>query len=141
MSADGVNLAVVHYNNTVGVLYARNTLRDNELGGVGNFLGKRPADFSVGRGINRAGGVVENKDFRLFEQRSGYAQSLLLSARYVSTALLDFGVVFVGEGLNKIVCAGELAGVYALLLGRVFIASAEVVEDCAAEQHVFLQNY
>ena len=62
--SDPVNLPVVKHENTVGMLYARNTLRNNQLRCLWNLRRKRMADLRVRRGIDRACTVVENQDLR-----------------------------------------------------------------------------
>ena len=58
---------------------------------------KRVANLRVGRGIDGGGGVVQNQDLGLFQQRPGNAEPLLLAAGDVGAALLDVGVVLIGE--------------------------------------------
>ena len=63
--AKPVYLAVFHYDNAVGVLYACNPLRNDNLRRIRDFLGKRLPNLCVGRRIDGAGAVVKNQDFRL----------------------------------------------------------------------------
>jgi hypothetical protein len=45
---------------------------------------KTPADLRVGTGVHGAGGIVQNQDLRLFEQRPRDAQPLLLPAGHIA---------------------------------------------------------
>src|SRR5699024_6717335 len=101
----------------VGVLHAGNALGNDQLGGAGDMLGKGLADLGVGGGVHRAGGVVQNQDLGPFQQRPRNAQPLLLPAGHVGAALLDPGVVPVGEAVDELVGAGGAAGFAAFLLG------------------------
>src|SRR5699024_11155474 len=73
--------------------------------------------------------------------RSCYAKTLFLSARDVGSSLLYVGVVLLGEGLYKLIRAGEPACLDYLLVGGVLIAPAEVFLDSSREEKVLLQNY
>ena len=141
MGARGGDPPAVHYKNFVGVLHGRNPLGNNQFGGVRNFLPKRLADQGVGMGVHRAGGIVENQDFRFFQQRPGNTEPLLLTARDVGPPLLDIGVVAVGEGADKFVRLSELTDPDQLLVGGVRPAPAKVFLDGAGKQYVFLQHH
>ena len=110
MSSHGVYSAAVHNYDTVGVLHRGGSLSNDYLGGVGHKLFKALSYQSVGFGIHGAGGVVENKYLGLFKKGSRYAQTLLLSPGNVGAALLDIGVVLVGEALDKFVRLSDFAG-------------------------------
>ena len=51
------------------------------------------------------------------------------------------GIVTVGKTGNKVMGAGQPAGVLQLLIGGIRIAPAQVVFDRTGEQHVFLQHH
>ena len=70
------------------------------------------ADQRIGAGIHRAGGVVQDQDLGLFQQRAGDAQPLLLAAGDVGAALLDLGVVFIGELLDELIGLRQPAGLH-----------------------------
>ena len=59
----------------------------------------------------------------------------------VRAALLDPGIVLVGEALDEFIGAGQLGHPDALFLAGVLIAPAQVVEDGAGEQDVLLQHH
>lgn len=80
------------------------------------------ADLCVRRGIDGGGGVVQDQDAGLFQQCAGNAETLLLAAGDVVAALLDVGLVLVGEALDKFIGAGLLAGVLDLGVGGVWVA-------------------
>lgn len=74
MSVKAAYPPFVKHQYPVGVLYAGNTLGDYKLSGIGYMFGKSFSDFAVGGGIHRAGGIVQDKYFRLFQKSAGYAQ-------------------------------------------------------------------
>jgi hypothetical protein len=62
--------AVVKNDDFIGVAYRRNSLSYYYSCRIGKLFSERLPDFTVSRGINRAGAVVEYYNFRLFQQRS-----------------------------------------------------------------------
>ena len=122
-------------------MYGRNSLRDYEFGSVGYLFSESFSDKRVSLGIYRTRRVVENKHLGLFEQCSGYTKPLLLSARYVCTALLYISIVLVGECHYKVVRLRLLAHSYQILVGSVGITPSEVFLDSTREKYVFLQYY
>jgi hypothetical protein len=89
--ADRMNFSVVQHDNLVGVLNGGNALRDDNFRRVRDVFSKRLTDQFVGFGVNRAGRVVQNQDFGLFQQRPRNTQSLLLASGYIGAALLVIG--------------------------------------------------
>src|SRR5699024_5163135 len=141
VGADGGDAAALHHDDAVGVLDAGHPLGDDDLGGLGDKLPETLADQGVGAGVHRAGGVVQDQDPGLLQQGAGDAQALFLAARNVGAALLDPGVVFLGELLDELVGLGQAAGLLHLGVGGVGVAPAQVVLDGAREQHVLLQHH
>lgn len=68
MRSDSVNPAVIQHKDHISILYRGDALRNNNLGGIRNLLAERAADKSVRFCINRTGGIIENQNFRLFQQ-------------------------------------------------------------------------
>mgnify|MGYP006912300482 CR=1 FL=1 len=102
MRAHVRNMAVVHHENEVGILHGRDALGNDDLRRLGDIGAEALADQRVGAGIDRAGRIVKNEDLGLFEKGAGDAQALLLPAGDVRAALLDVGVVPVGEGADEV---------------------------------------
>ena len=63
------------------------------------------ADLCVRRGIDSAGGIIQNQHLRLLEQRAGDTQALFLAAGDIRAAALNAGVVFFRETLDKFIRA------------------------------------
>ena len=132
--------ALVQDDDLVGVLHGAQPLGDDDLGGAGDLPGEGPADEGVGAGVDGGGRVVEDEDLRPLEQGAGDAQALLLASGHIGAALLDAGVVAVGELPDELVGLGELAGADELGVGGVGVAPAQVLLDGAGEQDVLLQD-
>lgn len=82
---------VVQYHNAIGIHDTRDALGDDEHGRIGN-PGDVLANLSVGRHIDRAGGVIKNEHARMLEQRARDAQALLLATRDTGAALAQLAV-------------------------------------------------
>ena len=55
--------------------------------------------------------VVENKDFRVFCNRTRNRQTLFLTAGYVGSALFNVSVVAVRETVDKFICVSAVDGI------------------------------
>ena len=82
------------------------------------------ANQLIGFGVDCGCGIVENKDLRLFQQRTRNAQTLALTAGNVGTALFDVRIVLVGEFLDEAISLRKLACVTNLFISGVRIAPA-----------------
>lgn len=121
----------MHHDDAVGLLHGGDALRDDNLRRVRDLVVERLADHLVGLRVDRARGIVEDQDLRLLEQRAGDAQTLALAARHIRAALLDVGVVLVGELLDETVRLCELARVPNLLVSGIRVAPAQILGDRA----------
>ena len=65
------DVTVVQHQNMVGILYRRDTLGNDELGRVRDFLAECLTDERVGLGVDGRGRVVQNQNLGLFEQSAG----------------------------------------------------------------------
>ena len=139
--ANRADHAVIHNHDQIGILHRCDTLSDNQLGSTGDFLPEGLADHSIGGGIHRGGRVVQNQNFRLLQQRTGNAQALLLTAGNIGTALLNAGIVAVGERGDKVVGAGKLTGMDQFFIGSLRIAPAQIFLDRTGEENVLLQHH
>ena len=135
------NLTVVQNDDHIRILHGGHPLGDDQLGGAGDILGEGLTDHRIGLGVHGGGGVIQNENLGLLQQRPGDAQPLLLTTGYVGAALLDVGIVAVRPVHNKLVSAGEFAGVDDLLVGGVGVTPAQIIPDGAGEQHVLLEHH
>ena len=101
MSADADGLAVVQYDDPVGVHNRADPLGDNQRRDAGG-LGFQPfPQHPVGLVVEGGEGVVEDIDFRFAGDRPGDREPLLLAAGEVGAALGDRGVYAVEEVIDK----------------------------------------
>ena len=104
-------------------------------------MGEKSSDPCVRSRVNGAGGVVQDQNFRLFQKSAGDAQALLLAAGYIGSALLDPGVISIRKTVDELIRTGLAAGFLTFLQGGVFLSPAQVIQDGAGEEDIFLQNY
>ena len=140
MGDEAADLAFVEDEDAVAVLHAGDALRDDDFREVGEVFPEGALDGGVGGGVAGAGAVVEYEDTGFLQQRPGDAEALLLPTGDIRATLLDAGVVALRHLVDELIGAGHAAGFLALLKGGVGIAPAEVVEDGAGEEHVFLED-
>src|SRR5699024_4862369 len=88
-----------------------------------------------------AGGVVQDQNFRLVQKSAGDAQALLLAAGYIGSALLDPGVISIRKTVDELIRTGLAAGFLTSLQGGILLSPAQVIQDGAGEEDIFLQNY
>ena len=69
-------------------------------------------------GVERGGGLVEDDDRRVAQQRAGDADALALAAGQAGALGAELGVVAVGQALDELVGGGGLGGVDDLRVGR-----------------------
>ena len=140
MCPKAIDPSFIQNKNTVGILYAGYTLGNDQLCRVWNLIPEGPAYICVGRCVDGACTVVENQDLRLFQKGAGDTQTLLLSAGYIVSALLDVGVVSrPGRCWIKSSAQARRAGSLTFFVSGIRIAPAQVVIDAAGEKHIVLK--
>ena len=83
------------------------------------------ADLVLLRGVDRGGGVVEDQDTRVGEDRAGDRQPLALATRQREAVLAEQRVVAVGQLADEVVGAGESRRVHdPLVVDVAFTAAA-----------------
>ncbi len=99
---------------------------------------ERVADQALALGVERAGGLVEDQDARVLEQRARDRHPLLLAAGELHPALAHQRVVALREPGDELVRVGGLGGGEDLLLAGVGPGVADVVGDRVGEEHRLL---
>lgn len=79
--------------------------------------------------------------FGFFSRGAGNTETLFLAAGDIAAALLDPGIVSIREPLDELIGTGQAAGFGAFFLRGVLFAPAQIVQDRAGEQHIFLQYH
>jgi hypothetical protein len=103
-------------------------------------LSRRLLDFLLGLGIHRRGGLVEDQDARVDQQRAGDGDALALAARQALAALAHQRVVALRQAQDEVVGMGGAGGGDDLVAGGVGLAVGDVLGNGAEEQEGLLQH-
>ena len=112
---------------------------DDHRGGCGFDL-ERPAQPSVGAGIERREAIIEQVQGWSSHQRPGDREPLALTAREVGPTLVDLRRQLVRHRGDEVARLGDLERVPQLGLGRVLVPEPQVVGDRAAKEVCLLGN-
>ena len=110
--------AALQHQDLVGRLHGAQPLGDDEGRAALHELRQRLLDQVLRLRVHARGGVVEDEDARVQEQRARDGHALLLAAGEGDAALADPGVVAVREGHDEVVDVGDLGSVHVLLEWR-----------------------
>ena len=130
MGIDGVDTALVQHDDLIRIADRRYTLGNNDGGGILQVLTEALTNGRVGGGVHRAGAVIQNNNFGLFQECSGNAETLLLAAGYVDAALPQIGVIAFWEGHDKVMGTGRLGGSDDFFVRGILIAPFQIVFNC-----------
>jgi len=101
----------------------------------------RRLDQHLGPGIDRARGLVEDKNLRIGQECPGDREELLLTLRQVRGVVVDHGVVALRHRPDEVINVSGLGRGDDLFLGGVLAAVGDVLADRAAEQPRVLENH
>ena len=140
MRADRFYPAVLQKDDLVQPFHGRDAVRDEQrrLARAGGF--EVVEDDLFGAGVDRRDRVVENQDRRVFQQRAGDGDTLLLPAGNGHAALAQHGLVAVLEIDDVVAHIGQRGGAVNLFLRGIVNAEADVVGDGVREQKVILRH-
>src|SRR5688572_1801804 len=127
--------AALEHHDAVGGLHGGEAVRNGERGapflqGVEALLHQ-----ALGRGVERAGGFIEEQDRPVGEQRARDRQALLLPAGERDAALAERGIEALRQALDELERASLLAGGRDRVAACVGPAVAHVVEHAGGEDH------
>ena len=84
--------AVIEHHDAVGLLDRRQAMRNDERRAIARQLRKRRLDAPLGVGIERRGGLIQNQDRRILQDRARDRDALPLAAREQRAAIAHQGV-------------------------------------------------
>jgi hypothetical protein len=116
----------LEHQDQIRLAHGRETVRDHERGAAAHHVLQRLLHPRLGRRIQRAGGFVQDQDWRVLEQRAGDRQALALAAGQGGATLADQRVVAFRLAQDEIVRLGEARGRQQLGLGCLRPADPEV---------------
>src|ERR1043166_107777 len=127
--------------NPGGVTDGGKPMRDHERRAALHHFVERELNQALGRGVERAGRLVENEDRRIFEQCARDREALALAARKRAAALANRGAEALGMGFDEAERLRPFGRRAHLLDGGVRLADHEVVGDRAVEQQRLLEHH
>lgn len=130
--------AVFDHGDEVGVADGAEAVGDDEAGAAGHETREAPLDEALGLGVEVAGGLVEDQDFRIGEDGAGDGEALLLAAREADAPLAYDGVVALLELFDEAGGVGLGRGVGDLGSRGVAPGVADVFGDGAVEEEDIL---
>lgn len=98
-----------HDKNGIRILYRRQPMRNRHHRPPPRRAPKRRLDEPLALRVERAGGLVEEQNPGVADERAGNGDALLLAARKGDAAGANVGVVAVGEGCDEVVDRGGAA--------------------------------
>lgn len=141
MGTHSVYPAVVQNDDLIRMHDGGNPLRDDDLRASGEASGK-PLSYLRLRGrIHRAGGIIQDQHLRLFQNRPGDAEPLLLAAGHIHATLAQIRLITVFQPVDKFVHTGNPAGLLDFFFGSVLLSPAEIVDHRTGKQRIFLQHH
>ena len=124
----------LEHDDLVGQRDGGEAVGDDERRAPGHHLAQRRLDRLLRRGVDGRGGVVEDEDARVGQQRAGDGDALALAARERQAALADARVVAVGQLGDEAGGLGALGRALDLLARGVGAPVGDVLVHGGAEQ-------
>src|SRR6185312_756482 len=91
--------------------------------------------------VQVAGSLIENQDFRIPEDRAGYAQALAFTTGELEPALPHLRVISAFAAFDEPVSLGHSRRFFHLPLRRARTAISDIFEDAPREEIHFLGNH
>ncbi len=133
--------AVVDHHDAVGESQRRAAVGHEQGGATLHQLVERSVDLVLDAGVDRRGGVVEDQDARVGEQRPGQGQPLALPAGQGHAALAHGRVVPTGGVHDEVVRLGRPGDGLDLRVGRVLAPVGDVGAEGVGEQEAVLEHH
>src|SRR6516225_969751 len=138
--ADFDDVAALEYDQTVGFAERAEAVGDGNRCAAADELVEGLLNLSFGLRVDRRGGLVENQNPRVNEQRAGDRDSLALAARKCLPALADDRIVAVGKLQNEFMSTGRAGGSDDLFARRMGPAVGDILGDRAVKEERILQD-
>lgn len=134
MGADVGKAPVLEDGDAVGEVEGGAAVGDEEGGPALHDVLQGLVDLVLDAGVHGGGGVVEDEQPRVGEDRAGEGDALALAAGEGEAVLADLGVVAVGEVPDEAVRLGGAGGGLDLVVRRVGTAVRDVAADRVREE-------
>ena len=135
------NLTILHDQDLIRVHYRSYSLCNDQCRHPSELFLQRDLDLAVGIGIDSACAVIQNDNFRFFQQGSGNAKSLTLTSGNVNSSLLDLSIITIRERTDVFISLRLSACFHHFFAGSVHVAPFDVFLDSTGKQNVFLKYH
>ena len=139
MRPDIDDLALLHDQDLIAIDQGGEAVGDDDHGPPAGDAQQVGIDHRFALRIEGAGGLVEDQDARIVDERPRNGEALALAAGEIGRALLDIGLVAIGHALDEFLGAGKPRSLHSIGEREPGAARDDVVPDRAAEQEVLLQ--
>src|SRR5262245_57673524 len=102
--------AAVDHQDAVGMHDGCEPMRDRDGGAAAAELGDRFLHVALGLGVERRGGLIEQDDWRILDQRARDCDALALAAGELEPVLADLSGVAVREAHDEVMRMRGLGG-------------------------------
>ena len=133
-------LAFAQDENLVGMADGAEAVGDDEAGAVGEQAFERFLNELFGAGVHAGGGLVEDEDGGVLEERAGDADALFFADAEFDAAFADAGIVALRQRDDEIVAIGGSGRGEELLVGGVQFAEEDVFAESAVEEEGLLAD-
>src|SRR2546426_856946 len=134
------DLASLHHEDLVRAANGRETVRDHE-GRAATPQGAQPVlDGRLALRVEARGGLVQDQDAGIGENRPRDRNPLALAARQLDASFPHHRVVALLEAAHELIAMGDARRLLDIVAGRVRPGERDVLPDRAVEQEVVLED-
>ncbi len=135
------NFAVIDHQNFIGIAHGAEAVGDDKRGAAFHQPLERLLDELLGGGVHAGGGLIENEDRRIRQQRARHADALLLAHAQLHAALAHARTVALGHLRDEIMAVGGLGGGGDFVFRGTQFAVLDILADGAVEEKCFLTDH
>ena len=132
--------AIFQYDDFIRIADGTQPMRDGEHGTAFHQSFQRLNHQPFGFGVQSRRRLVEDKDGIVADDGPRNADPLPLASGKRIAPFSDQGVIAIGHAGDEFVGIGQLRRFDNLLFGCAVAAVGDIVADCSAEEHRFLQH-
>ena len=131
MCSDTIDAAAFHHDDFIGILYRRDALGNDELGGVRYLLLESGPDQRVRTCIHGAGRIIKDQNLRLFHQSARDAEPLSLATGNICATFFYISVVSIREALDEFIGLRLSGCFHQFFIRSEGVSPTQVILDCS----------
>ena len=140
VSSRGDDAAALHHGDAICMANGGEAMRDDEHGAPLHQPLECQLHHALALRVERAGGLVEQQDRTVGQNRAGDRQALPLPARQTNAPLSEERVVAIGQRVDEFGRVGRFARGLHFGIGGARAPVADVVEHAGGEDHRLLRH-